>query len=89
MNLTIDLSEQNAVELEAAAREARMPADRYLEKIVAQALETRHKSKVQKLEEHLDYMGSQVLPGAKADDIEAALQEALGHVRQQRSFQPS
>jgi hypothetical protein len=89
MNLTIDLSEQNAVELEAAAREARMPADRYLEKIISHALESRHKSKVQKLEEHLDYMASQVVPGTTADEMEAALEEALGHVRQQRTFQPS
>jgi hypothetical protein len=89
MNLTIDLSEQNAAELEAAAREARMPADRYLEKIVAHALETRHRSKVQKLEEHLDYMASQIVPGTAADEMEAALQEALAHVRQHRTWQPS
>jgi len=53
MSITIDLSEQNAAELEAAAPEAQMPADRYLATIVAHALETRHRRKIQKLEEHL------------------------------------
>jgi hypothetical protein len=72
MNLTIDLSEQNAAELEAEARAAHLPADRYFAKIVAQALESRHTSKVQKLEEHLDYMASQVVPGTTADEMEAA-----------------
>jgi hypothetical protein len=66
-----------------------MPADRYPAKIVAHALETRHQSKVQKLEEHLDYMASQVVPGTTADEMESALQEALGHVRQDRTWQPS
>ena len=89
MNLTIDLSEQNAAELEAAAREARMPADRYLEKIVAHALEARHRSKVQQLEEHLDFMATQAVPGTTADEMEAALQEALVQVRQHRTWQPS
>jgi hypothetical protein len=89
MYLTIDLSDQNTAELEAAAREARMPADRYLAKIVALALETRHRNRVQKLEEHLDYMESQVVPGATADEMESALQEALAHVRQRRTWQSS
>lgn len=89
MNLTIDLSEQNAAELEAAAREARMPADRYLARIVAHALETLHKGKVRKLEDHLDYMASQVVPGTTADEMETALHEALDHVRQHRTWQPS
>jgi len=89
MNLTIDLSDRNAAELEAAAREARMPPDRYLAKIVAHALETRHRNKVQKLEEHLDYMESQVVPGATADEMESALQEALAYVRQHRAWQSS
>jgi hypothetical protein len=89
MNLTIDLSEQNAAELEAAAREAHMPAEHYLSKIVAHALESRHKSKVHKLEEHLDFMAAQVIPGTTADEMEAAIEEALGYVRQQRTRQPS
>lgn len=89
MNLTIDLSEQNAAKLEAEARAARMPADHYLAKIVAHALESRHKSKVEKLEEHLDQMASKVVPGTTADEMEDALQEALDHVRQHRIWQPS
>jgi len=39
MNLTIDLSEQNAAVLEAQVRAARMPAERYLAQVVARALE--------------------------------------------------
>jgi hypothetical protein len=38
MNVTIDLSEQNAAALEAQARAAHMPTESYLSKIVAQAL---------------------------------------------------
>jgi hypothetical protein len=38
MNVTIDLSEQNAAALEAQARAAHMPPERYLGKIVARAL---------------------------------------------------
>ena len=86
MNLSIDLFEQNAAELEAAAREARMPADRYLAKIVAHALETIHRSRIEKLEEHLDFMASQVVPGTTADKMETALQEALADVRQRRTW---
>ena len=89
MNLTIDLSDQNAVELEAQARAARMPADRYLVEIIAHALESRHRSKVHKIEDHLDIMASHVVPGTTAEQMEAALQEALDHVRQHRTWQPS
>ncbi|HEY3739061.1 MAG TPA: hypothetical protein VGL53_04410 [Bryobacteraceae bacterium] len=89
MNLTIDLSEQNAAELEAQARAAHMQADRYLAQVVAQALESRRKTKLQDLEKHLDYMASQVVPGTTEEDMEAALEEALEHVRQQRTWQPS
>jgi hypothetical protein len=41
MNVTIDLSEQNAAALEAQARAAHMPPERYLSKIVARALHSR------------------------------------------------
>ena len=89
MNLTIDLSDQNAAELEAQARAAHMQADRYLTQLVSRALETRRKNKVLNLEKHVDYRASQVGPGTMADEREAALAEALDHVRQQRSRQPS
>jgi hypothetical protein len=39
MHVTIDLSEQDAAALEARARPAQMPPERYLRKIVAQALD--------------------------------------------------
>ena len=85
MKLTIGLSDQNAAELEAEARAAKMPADRFLEQLIAHALESCHKSKVQKLEEHLDTMASHVVPGTPAEQMEAALEEALDHVRQRRT----
>jgi hypothetical protein len=88
MNLTIDLSDRNAAELEAQARAAHMPADRYLAEIVAHALESRYAKKVRELEEHLDTMASHVVPGTTAEQMEAALQEALDHVRQSRTWQP-
>jgi len=42
MNVTIDLSEQSAAALEAQARAAHMPPERYLSKIVARALHSQH-----------------------------------------------
>lgn len=42
MNVTIDLSEQNAAALEAQARAAHMLPERYLSKIVARALHSQH-----------------------------------------------
>ena len=87
MNLTISLSEQNAAELEAQARAARMPADRYLAEIIAHALESQHRNKVRKLEEHLDTMASHMVPGTTAEQMEAALQDALDRVRQRRTLQ--
>ena len=89
MNVTIGLSEQNAAELEAQARAAHMPADRYLAEVVAHALESRHRNKVQRLEKHLDTMASHGAPGTSSEDMEAALEEALHHVRQHRTWQPS
>jgi hypothetical protein len=38
MQVTIDLSEQDASALEAQAREAQMPPERYLSKVVERAL---------------------------------------------------
>jgi len=89
MNLTIDLPDHNAAEIEVQARAARMPADRYLALIIAHALESRHRNKVHKLEKHLDDMASRVVPETTAEEMEAALQEALDHVRPRRNWQPS
>jgi hypothetical protein len=88
MNLTIDLSEQDAAALEAQARAARMPADRYLAQIVTRALERQHRRDAENLEKHLDYMASHVAPETTTEEMEAALQEALTHVRPHRNWQP-
>jgi hypothetical protein len=42
MNVNIDLSEQNAAALEAQARAAHMPTERYLAKIVERAIQIQH-----------------------------------------------
>jgi hypothetical protein len=86
MNLTIDLSEQNAAALEAQARAAHMPAEQYLAHIVARALERQHQRDAVNLAKHLDYMASQVAPDTTAEEMEAALQEALAQVRPHRSW---
>ena len=86
MNLTIDLSEQNAAALEAQARSARMPAEDYLARIVALALERQHRRDAENLGKHLDYMASQVAPDTTNEEMEAALQEALMQVRPNRNW---
>lgn len=87
MNMTIDLSEQNAAALEAQARSAHMPAYRDLAQIVARALERQHRRDAENLAKHLDTMGSQVAPETTTEEMEAALEEALTQVRPQRSWQ--
>jgi hypothetical protein len=87
MNLTISLSEQNAEALEAQARAARMPPERYLAEVVARALERQHFQAAENLGKHLDYMASQVDPETTSEEMEAAIQEALTHVRPQRNWQ--
>ncbi len=81
MNMTIDLSEQYAAALEAQARAAHMPTERYLAHIVARALERQHRRDAENLEHHLNYMASQVAPATTPEEMEAALAEALAHVR--------
>ena len=88
MNLTIDLSEQNAAALGAQARAARMPAERYLAYIVERALERERLRNAEALGKHLNYMGSQVARETTAEEMEAALQEALAQVRPHRNWQP-
>ena len=86
MNLTIDLSEQDAAVLEAQARAARMPAEHYLVCIVERALARQHQRDAENLARHLDYMASQVAPETTAEEMEAAIQEALTQVRPYRSW---
>jgi hypothetical protein len=88
MNVTIDLSDRIAAALEAQARAAHMPAERYLADIVSRALEAQHRQDVQNLEAHLDHMASQVVPETTPEEMEGALREALSHVRQRRNWQP-
>lgn len=87
MNLNIDLSEQYAAALEAQARAAHMPTERYLAHIVTRALEIRHRRDVENLAQHLDDMAAQVAPETTPEEMEAALSEALGDVRPHRSWQ--
>ena len=88
MNMTIDLSEQFAAALEAQARAAHMPAERYLAHIVTRALERRHRRDAENLGQHLDHMASQVTPDTTPEEMEAALEDALAQVRPLRRWQP-
>lgn len=88
MSLTIELPEQSVAVLEAQARAAGMPPDRYLSQIVTHALELQHRKDVENLEKHLDYMASQVAPETTAEEMESALEEALTHVRLHRHWRP-
>ncbi len=72
MNLTIDLSEQNAAALEAQARAAQMPTERYLAQIVERALATKHSRDRDRLEYRLDDMDSRVAAGVLAS-VRAAM----------------
>lgn len=87
MQLTIDLSEHNAATLEAQARIARMSTERYLAYILEQALEVQQRRATANLEQHLEYMASQVAPETTPEEMEAALEEALAHVRPHRIWQ--
>jgi len=89
MNLTINLSEQNAAVLEAQARAARTTAELYLAHIVTRALELQRHRSAETLERHLDRMASQVAPETTAEEMEAALQEALANVRPRRDWHTS
>lgn len=88
MDMTIDLSEHNAAVLEAQARAAHMPAERYLAAIVARALERRQRRAASDLEAHLGSMASQVCADTTQEEMEAALEDALTHMRPHRSWQP-
>ena len=88
MDMTIDLSEHDAAVLEAQARAAHMSAERYLADIVARALERRQRCAASDLEQHLGSMASQVSADTSPAEMEAALDEALTHVRQSRRWRP-
>jgi len=86
MNLTLELSDQNAAALESQARAAKMPTERYVAHLIEQGLERRHRKAVESLEGQLDQMASQVVPGVTAAEMEAALEEALANVRPRRHW---
>ena len=84
MNLTIELSEDNAAALASQARAAKMPTERFLAHIVEGALQRRHRLAVDRLERHLDDLASQTSPEETSEDLEAALDEALLNIRPRR-----
>jgi hypothetical protein len=86
MTMTIDLSEQKAAALEAQARAAHLPTERYLAKIVERALDAQQRRDRANLEQHLECMASAVAPETSAEQMEAALAEALADARPQRSW---
>ena len=84
MNVTIELSDDNAAALACQARAAKMPTERYLADIIEGTLQRRRRRAVDRLERHLDAMASQMIPETTTEDMEAALDEALVHVRPRR-----
>jgi hypothetical protein len=87
VDVTINLSEHDTALLEAQARAANMPAERYLATIVARALERCQRRAADDLAAHLGVMASQVSADTIPEQMEAALEEALTHVRLQRPWQ--
>ena len=87
MNLTINLSEQDAAALEARARAAHMPAKDYLSTIVARVLERQRTQNAENLSQHLDKMAGQILPDTTSAEMEASFAEALAQVRPTRTWQ--
>lgn len=85
--VTIELSEKDAAVLASQAQAVHMAPERYLSEIVSRALERQQRSAAADLAGHLDVMAARILPGTTAEEMEAALEEALAAVRPRRSWQ--
>jgi hypothetical protein len=85
MNLTIELPDRTAAAIEAHARAAHMPPDRYLAEIISRAMDRQHQQAVKNLEGHIEYMASQA-GNTTTEEMEAALGEALAAVRSRRNW---
>lgn len=87
MSLTITLSEEKEAALNAQARAVRMPTEDYLARLIESALQRRQAQSSANLQNVIDRMASQVVPGTTAEEMEAALKAALAEVRPRRSWQ--
>jgi len=88
MNVTIDLPEKKLAALEAQARAAHLPTERYLAQIVERALDVQQRRDRENLPQHLGDMAATVTPETTAEQMEAALAKALADVRPQRNWHP-
>ena len=86
MAVIVELSPEKEAILASQARTAQMPTGRYLAEIVERALEIYQRRAAEMLERHLDAMASGISPEVTSDEMESALEEALAHVRPQRSW---
>ena len=86
MAVTVELSPEKEAALASQARAAHMPPERYLAEIVERVLEIHQRRSAEMLSTHLDTMASSISPVTTSDEMEAALEEALAHVRPQRSW---
>jgi hypothetical protein len=84
MSMTLELTEDVEAVLMFHARAARMPTERYLANLVERAVESRRRAAADQLGEHLDSMAAQIVPATTAEQMEAALEEALIAVRPHR-----
>src|SRR5438128_2540828 len=77
MAVTVELSPEKEAALASQARAAHMPPERYLAEIVERALEIQQRRAAETLGRHLDSMAATISPETTADEMEAALEEAL------------
>ncbi len=87
MSLTITLSEEMEAALNAQARAVHMPTEDYLARLIENALQRRQAQSSTNLQNVIDQMAAQVVPGTTAEEMEAALDAALAEVRPRRSWQ--
>lgn len=73
--------------LYAQARAVHMPTEDYLVRLMERALQRRQAQSSANLQNIIDQMATQVVPGATAEELEAALDAALAEVRPRRSWQ--
>jgi hypothetical protein len=86
MSLTIDLSKEAEALLAAQARAARMRTEQYVAHVIENALKREHDRAVENLRRSLDELASSARPDTTAEEMEAAVQEALASVRPKRSW---
>jgi HAMP domain-containing protein len=87
MSVTIELPPQIEAALASHARAANMATDRYVAAIVERAVEIQQRRAVERLADHVNSMSSQMPADTTPAEMDAALDEALEHVRPLRRWE--